>query len=99
MQNLLNDLKQALEKDENLLVEGQLSKPLIEQKALSLDKEFLKLILNSRSLKEHFFEDMEETLVFDKNLLYVNYSEIDAADFEVSNEDKKLNHIFYGLKK
>lgn len=99
MQNLLDDLKQALEKDENLLVEGQLNKPLIEQKALSLDNEFLKLILASDSLKKHFSEDIEGTLVFDKNMLYVNNSEVDAADFEVSDEDKKLNHIFYGLKK
>ncbi len=34
-----------------------------------------------------------------QNLLYVNYSEIDDADFEVSEVDKKLNHAFYGLKK
>ena len=36
--------------------------------------------------------------VLDKNLLYVNYSEIDDTDFEVSDGDKKLNHAFYGLK-
>lgn len=65
-QNLLDDLKQALEKDETLLVEGKLNKPLIEQKALSLDKDFLKLILDSNSLKKHFFEDVDGTLVFDK---------------------------------
>jgi len=35
--------------------------------------------------------------VLDKNLLYVNYSEIDDADFEVSEEDKALNHQFYQL--
>ncbi|MDR9410773.1 MAG: site-specific DNA-methyltransferase [Balneolaceae bacterium] len=66
MQNLLNDLKEALEKDENLLIEGKLNKALIEQKALALDKDFLKLILGSNSLKKHFFEDVDGTLVFDK---------------------------------
>jgi adenine-specific DNA-methyltransferase len=66
MQNLLDDLKEALEKDENLLVEGQLNKALIEQKALALDKDFLKLLLDSDSLKKHFFEDIDGTLVFDK---------------------------------
>lgn len=66
MQNLLDDLKQALEKDSTLLVEGQLNKALIEQKALALDKDFLKLILDSDSLKKHFFEDIDGTLVFDK---------------------------------
>jgi adenine-specific DNA-methyltransferase len=66
MQNLLDDLEGALEKDENLVVDGRLNKALIEQKALALDKDFLKLILNSDSLKKHFFEDIDGTLVFDK---------------------------------
>lgn len=66
MQNLLDDLKEALEKDENLLAEGQLNKALFGQKALALDKSFLKLILASGSLKKHFFEDVDGTLVFDK---------------------------------
>jgi len=210
-QNLLNDLKDALEKDKNLMVDGQMNKALIEQKALALDNDFLKLILDSDSLKKHFFADVDGTLVFDKvkfqqfvqnksflpesytafknkigltsngqylsksgdvalswphkdcvleggqdkedakrdeifwnetlapddidrllapkvftnwkkydkngeqaveqpslydnylingnNLLYVNYSEIDDADFDVSDEDKKLNRSFYSLKK
>lgn len=37
-----------------------------------------------------------ETL--DKNMLYVPYSDIDDADFNISDEDKKLNHKFYGSK-
>jgi adenine-specific DNA-methyltransferase len=65
-QNLLNDLKDALEKDENLFIDGQLNKALIEQKALALDKDFLNQILDSDSLKKHFFEDIDGTLVFDK---------------------------------
>ena len=32
----------------------------------------------------------------DKNQLYVNLSEIEDADFEVSDEDKALNKAFYG---
>ena len=65
-QNLLNDLKDALEKDQNLVIDGQLNKALIEQKALSLDKEFLRLILDTDSLRKHFFEDVDDTLIFDK---------------------------------
>ncbi len=34
--------------------------------------------------------------VLDKNQLYVNYSEIDDADYQISDEDKKLNKQFYG---
>ena len=34
--------------------------------------------------------------LLDKNQLYVNLSEIDDEDFEVSEEDKTLNRAFYG---
>jgi adenine-specific DNA-methyltransferase len=34
--------------------------------------------------------------LLDKNQLYVNFSEIDDAQFKVSNEDKRLNKAFYG---
>ena len=34
--------------------------------------------------------------LLDKNQLYVNLSEIEDADFEVSDEDKVLNKAFYG---
>ena len=34
--------------------------------------------------------------LLDKNQLYVNLSEIDDEDFEVSDEDKTLNRAFYG---
>jgi len=34
--------------------------------------------------------------LLNKNQLYVNLSEIDDADFNVSNGDKKLNQSFYG---
>lgn len=37
--------------------------------------------------------------ILDKNQLYVNYSEIDDKEFNVSEDDKKLNHQFYSLKK
>jgi adenine-specific DNA-methyltransferase len=73
MQNLQNDLKKALIRDENLFVEG-------EQGGITEQKRFLIEVL-------------------DENLLNVNYSEIDDTDFKVSEEDKKLNHAFYKLKK
>ena len=34
--------------------------------------------------------------LLDKNQLYVNLSEIEDADFVVSEEDKTLNRAFYG---
>ena len=36
--------------------------------------------------------------VLDKNHLYVNYSEIDDKDYNISTDDKKLNKKFYSLK-
>jgi len=33
----------------------------------------------------------------DKNQLYVNYSEIEDKEYEVSKEDKDLNKKFYNL--
>ena len=34
--------------------------------------------------------------LLDKNQLYVNLSEIEDADFDVSEKDKVLNKAFYG---
>lgn len=34
--------------------------------------------------------------LLDKNQLYVNLSEIDDAQFKLSEEDKALNVAFYG---
>lgn len=52
---------------------------------------------NAEEFSQLSLEDQKRFLieVLDKNLLYVNYSEIDDADFEVSEEDKKLNDAFY----
>ncbi|SHF33377.1 adenine-specific DNA-methyltransferase [Bacteroides luti] len=45
-------------------------------------------------------DDMKRFLieVLDKNLLYVPYSEIDNEEFGISEEDKRLNKIFYAKK-
>jgi len=44
------------------------------------------------------FEDKQRFLieVLDKNMLYVNYCDIDDADYNISDEDKRLNNLFYG---
>jgi len=36
--------------------------------------------------------------ILDKNLLYVPYTSIDDKDYNISEEDKKLNRQFYSLK-
>ena len=36
--------------------------------------------------------------ILDKNLLYVPYTSIDDKDYNISEDDKKLNRQFYSLK-
>jgi adenine-specific DNA-methyltransferase len=45
-------------------------------------------------------EDQKRFLIecLDKNLLYVPYSEIDNAEFGISENDKKINNQFYQTK-
>jgi len=48
--------------------------------------------------KKLSIEDQKRFLIeiLDKNQLYVNYSEIDDKDYQVSETDKKINRMFYG---
>ena len=66
MQNLINDLKEALKNDERLVIEGDLNKAKIEDLALNMDTTLLKLLLASDHLKKHFFQTVGGMLVFDK---------------------------------
>lgn len=52
------------------------------------------------AFKTASLEDMKKYLVevLDKNQLYVNYSEIEDKDYQVSQEDIALNHQFYKKK-
>ncbi len=66
MQNLLSDLTQLLKKDERFVSEGRLLKNPIIEAALQLDPALLKLLLSNKTMKKHFFRDVEGVLVFDK---------------------------------
>ena len=66
MQNLLNDLKELLQQDERLLVDGKLLKNKIIELGLHLDASLLKMLLSHPSIKKHFFQEVEKILVFDK---------------------------------
>jgi len=66
MQNLLSDLTVLLKKDERFVAEGKLLKNSVIEAALQLDPVLLKLLLSHKSLKKHFFRDVESVLVFDK---------------------------------
>lgn len=66
MQNLLKDLIEALSANDTLVVDGKLLKNKVVELALNLDSTILKPLLNSESLKKHFFTDIDGVLVFDK---------------------------------
>ena len=52
---------------------------------------------SKRNISPKTAKSLIETL--DKNMLYVPYSEIDDADYSINDEDRKLNHKFYGDRK
>lgn len=66
MQNLQNELIELLKEEDNLVVDGQLNKTKIVEAVLKVDPDFLKLLVNSRIFKKHFFQEVESILVFDK---------------------------------
>jgi len=66
MQNLLDGLKNILEQDERLVVDGKLLKNKIIESALKLDADLIKLLLKSEYIKKHFFQEVDGIFVFDK---------------------------------
>ena len=66
MQNLLNDLKDLLQQDERLVIDGKLLKNKIIELGLQLDPSLLKMLLSQPSIKKYFFQEVEKVLVFDK---------------------------------
>ncbi len=63
---LIENIKELLKSDERLVSNGQLLKNLIVELALKLDKDLIKLLLKDNRIKEHFFTDIDDILVFDK---------------------------------
>ncbi|GAW87548.1 adenine-specific DNA-methyltransferase [Bathymodiolus platifrons methanotrophic gill symbiont] len=66
---------------------------------------FISYKINPETINENIHEFEALTIeeqkqfliaVLDKNQLYVNYSEIEDEDYQISDEDKKLNKQFYG---
>ena len=67
MENLLDNLKNLLQKDERLVSEGELLKNKIIELALKLDKDLIELLLSDEKIKEVFFKQIGEAIVFDKD--------------------------------
>ena len=67
MENLLNNLKSLLQKDERFVSEGELLKNKVIELALKLDKGLIRLLLSDGKMKEVFFADVDGVLIFDKD--------------------------------
>ena len=67
MQNLLDNLKNLLQKDKRLVSEGEFFKNKVIELALKLDKDLIKLLLSDEKMKEVFFIEVDKILIFDKD--------------------------------
>lgn len=66
MQNLQNDLIDLLKNEDNLVIEGNLNKNKIIELALKVEPQLIRVLLSSETFKKHFFEKVDEVLIFDK---------------------------------
>lgn len=85
MQNLYTDLAKLLEEDERLFAEGRVLKNKVTELAIKLDRELLKILLQNKQIKEHFFVEVEEILVFDQDkfIKFVNNKEFLPNSFTI----------------
>jgi adenine-specific DNA-methyltransferase len=67
MENLLENLKTLLQKDERLVSEGELLKNKVIELALKLDKDLIELLLVDKQMKEVFFAQVGKAMIFDKD--------------------------------
>ena len=66
MQTIHTELETLLKKDKRLVADGKLMKNKVIEFALKLDKDLLKLLQSNKSIKTHFFQEVDSVLVFDK---------------------------------
>jgi adenine-specific DNA-methyltransferase len=66
MQNLLEDLRLLLTKDQRFVVDGKLLKNKVIECALSLDAALIARLLQNDAIKRYFFQQVGKVLVFDK---------------------------------
>jgi len=67
MKNIFEQLIDLLKKDERLVSQdGLLLKNQAQELARKNDPELIKLLLSDKAIKQHFFFEVEKTLIFDK---------------------------------
>jgi type III restriction-modification system methylation subunit len=91
-QNTVEQIKQAESLDELLIIFNKMKSSSflsyrVDPKKM-LEEDFIALSLAEQ--KQLLLE------LIDNNNLYVNYSDIEDVHYNISDEDKKLNRLFYG---
>ncbi|SEW26083.1 adenine-specific DNA-methyltransferase [Cognatiyoonia koreensis] len=66
MQNLLDDLTSLLQSDQAFISDGAILKNAVVEAALNMDPRLLELLMQSETIKSHFFTPVSGALVFDK---------------------------------
>jgi len=66
MQNLLDDLTQLLQTEQAFISDGAILKNAVVEAALNMDPRLLELLMQSETIKAHFFTLVAGALVFDK---------------------------------
>lgn len=66
MKAIQTELETLLKKHKPFVADGKLMKNKVIEFALKLDKDLLKLLKDNISVKNHFFQDVDGVLVFDK---------------------------------
>lgn len=99
------ELKNDAQDFKNAIFEAT-TEELLELFELAKKSSFLSYRIDPKKLKKNEFSQLslaeqKQILseIIDNNNLYVNYSDIDDSDYQISAEDKKINHTFYGKEK
>ena len=66
MQNLQTKLIELLKNEDNLVVDNRLNKNKIIEAALKVEPFLIGLLIKNKTFKKHFFQEVENVLVFDK---------------------------------
>ena len=97
------ELKNDAQDFKERILEATSSEELLELFELAKQSSFLSYRVDPKKLKSPEFLKLSIaeqkqilTEIIDNNNLYVNYSDIDDKEYQVSEQDKKLNREFYG---
>lgn len=97
------ELKNDAQDFKNTVLEAREPETLAQLFEQAKKSSFLSYRVNPKKLKKSEFEKLslaEQKQVLlelvDNNNLYVNYSEIEDSDYDISENEKKLNRAFYG---